>query len=99
MPKMHDGTEVPYKLNEFVEETKQVDVQTPEGIKKIDVTEKVMYIDVKPKPFICAFEKHEFKTSENKRGNAECKKCGFITNLSPIHWKVVNGKAVARTDE
>jgi hypothetical protein len=96
MPKTTEGIDVPFKINEFVEETKQVDVRTPEGIKKIDVTEKVMYIDVKPKPFICAFEKHEFKPTENKRGNAECKKCGFIINLSPIYWKVINGKAIAR---
>lgn len=96
MTKTSDGFDVPFKLNEFTEEQKTIDVRTPEGIEKMNVTEKVMYVDVPPKPFICAFEKHIFGPVEHKMGNLQCRECGFITQLSPLQWKIVDGRAVPR---
>lgn len=91
-----EGYEVPFKINEWIEEEKIIEVNTPKGKEAQVITERVMYVDAPPKQYMCSWENHRFEPTDHKLGNLLCKHCGMITQLSPVNWKIIDGQAIRR---
>ena len=87
--------DLPWRLNEWVDETINVDTLAPEmdesgkmrlQKKTIPVKQKTMFVDPKPRTVRCASGKHSFYCIDKQRYIFACKNCEYKRQVYPVTY-------------